>query len=195
MMKAPHFLLRADCLDLVSHMKTFNSRDNQALCRHPFQWSARLRKERKQIPKNGSPSQMTLAAWQRWPMQERLQVPFVTMFLPGPLSADWLYECQSKCQGNSSNLAGPSIATGSPAYATRTTQFLHAGVAPRQQGSGTQELGCWADSSNGMHAYGGKCVINIALCRRLQVHNEAKFTRTMGWYEPAGCFPPVIFTS
>ena len=57
----PHCLLRADCLDLVNHMKTFNSRDNQALCRHPFQWSASLRKERKQIPKNGSPSQTTLA--------------------------------------------------------------------------------------------------------------------------------------
>ena len=35
-------------------MKTLNSRDNQALCRHPFQRSASLRKERKQIPKNGS---------------------------------------------------------------------------------------------------------------------------------------------
>ena len=33
----PHCLLRVDCLDLVNHMKTFNSRNNQALCRHPFQ--------------------------------------------------------------------------------------------------------------------------------------------------------------
>ena len=57
-----HCFLRADCLDLVNHMKTLNSRDNQALCRHPFQWSASLRKERKQIPKNGLPLQTTLAA-------------------------------------------------------------------------------------------------------------------------------------